>query len=106
MLYACFTAEPTTQRTTYAEAGGQPGHRSAWTDPSVNASSSSFFADTLAALDAAYLRPRYDGVLGFQEAGGDLIHAWLREGADTGAVLDDLDARYRASRSDEDRLEV
>lgn len=104
--YACFTADPTTQRTTYAEAGGQPGHRSAWTDPTVNASSSSFFADTLAALDAAYLRPRYDGVLGFQEAGGDLIHAWLAEGGDAGVVLEELDARYRASLPDEDRSEV
>ena len=99
-------ADPVTQRTIYAEAGGQPGHRSAWTDPTVNASSSSFFADTLAALDAAYLRPRYDGVLGFQEAGGDLIHAWLREGGDVGAVLDDLDERYRASLPEADRSEV
>jgi multiple sugar transport system substrate-binding protein len=104
--YACFTADPITQRTAYAEAGGQPGHRSAWTDPSVNASSSSFFADTLATLDAAYLRPRYDGVLGFQEAGGELIHAWLQEGGDAGAILDVLDARYRASLPDTDRSEV
>jgi multiple sugar transport system substrate-binding protein len=101
VAYARFTADPATQRTVYAEGGGQPGHRSAWTDASVNASSSGFFADTLAALDAAYLRPRYDGVLGFQEAGGDLIHAWLREGGDAGVVLDDLDARYCASLSDE-----
>jgi multiple sugar transport system substrate-binding protein len=99
--YACFTADPLTQRTTYALAGGQPGHRSAWTDPSLNASSSGFYADTLGALDAAYLRPRYDGVLGFQEAGGDLIHAWLREGGDTGATLDVLDERYRASLPDD-----
>jgi multiple sugar transport system substrate-binding protein len=101
--YASFTADPTTQRTIYVEAGGQPGHRSAWTDASVNASSSRFFADTLAALDAAYLRPRYDGFLGFQEAGGDLIHAWLRDGGDARRVLDDLDAAYRASLPDDAR---
>jgi multiple sugar transport system substrate-binding protein len=104
--YASFTADPTTQRTIYVEAGGQPGHRSAWTDPSVNASSSSFFADTLAALDAAYLRPRYDGFLGFQEAGGALIHAWLRDGGDASRVLDDLDAAYRASLPDDGRTDT
>ena len=104
--YARFTADPVTQRTTYAEAGGQPGHRSAWTDPKVNASSSGFFADTLAAMDAAYLRPRYDGVLGFQELGGDLIHAWLREGGDAAAILDVLDERYRDSLPAEPRSEV
>jgi multiple sugar transport system substrate-binding protein len=104
--YARFTADPIMQRTTYMEAGGQPGHRSAWTDPAVNASSSGFFADTLAAMDTAYLRPRYEGVLGFQELGGDLIHEWLREGGDTGAILDVLDARYRASLPNEHRSET
>lgn len=106
VAYARFVAEPRTQRITYFEGGGQPGHRSAWTDPSVNASSSGFFADTLPALDAAYLRPRYGGVLGFQEAGGQLIHAWLRDGGDAGAVLDELDERYRESLRAGDRTEV
>lgn len=106
VAFAAFAAEPQTQRTTYFQAGGQPGHRSAWTDPSVNASSSGFFADTLPALDASYLRPRHDGVLGFQERGGELIHAWLRDGGDAGAVLDELDARYRECLQAGDRTEV
>jgi multiple sugar transport system substrate-binding protein len=109
VTYARFVAEPRTQRTTYFEGGGQPGHRSAWTDASVNASSSGFFADTLPALDAAYLRPRHDGVLEFQEAGGELIHAWLRDGGEAGAVetvLDGLDERYRESLRTNERTEV
>jgi len=95
--YARFVAEPETQRTTYFEGGGQPGHRSAWTDDAVNASSSGFFADTLPAQDAAWLRPRYDGVLEFQERGGELINSWLRDGGDPGAVLDALDTWYAES---------
>lgn len=99
VAYARFVAEPQIQRTVYVEGGGQPGHRSAWTEPSVNRASSGFFLDTLAALDAAYLRPRYDGFLRFQDAGGETLHAWLLDGgpAEADAVLDALDARYRES---------
>jgi multiple sugar transport system substrate-binding protein len=95
--YAAFTAAPDVQRTVYVEGGGQPGHRAAWTDPTVNASAGGFFADTLDALDAAYLRPRYDGFLAFQGEGGDLVNRHLREGGDAEAVLDALDESYRAS---------
>jgi multiple sugar transport system substrate-binding protein len=95
--YAAFTAAPDVQRTVYVEGGGQPAHRSAWTDAAVNGSAGGFFADTLDALDAAYLRPRYDGFLTFQEEGGDLVHPYLRDGGDADAVLEALDASYRAT---------
>jgi multiple sugar transport system substrate-binding protein len=92
--YARFVAEPEIQRTTYFDGGGQPGHRSAWTDDALNASSSAFFADTLPALDVAWLRPRYDGFLQFQERGGELINSWLRDGGGAVAVLNALDTWY------------
>jgi multiple sugar transport system substrate-binding protein len=56
-----------------------------------------FFASTYEALEEAYLRPRYDGFLGFQDRAGDLVHGYLREGGDPDAMLDRLDAAYRAS---------
>jgi multiple sugar transport system substrate-binding protein len=95
--YAAFTAAPEIQRTVYVDGGGQPGHRAAWTDPTANASAGGFFADTLDAVDAAYLRPRYDGFLAFQDEGGNLVHGHLRDGGDADAALDALDASYRAS---------
>jgi multiple sugar transport system substrate-binding protein len=95
--YAAFVADPDTQRTIYFEAGGQPGHRSAWTDQAVNAAANGFFRDTLAALDAAFLRPRYDGFLAFQDAAGELVHGHLRDGRDPGAVLAAMDAAYSDS---------
>jgi multiple sugar transport system substrate-binding protein len=95
--YAAFVARPDVQRTVYLEGGGQPGHRSAWEDDQVNAATSGFFSDTLDAMDAAYLRPRYDGFLRFQSEGGDLIHRHLVEGGDADDVLDRLDGAYRAS---------
>jgi multiple sugar transport system substrate-binding protein len=96
--YAAFTASADVQRGSYLEGGGQPGHRAAWTDERANANANGFFADTLDALDAAYLRPRYDGFLSFQDEAGDLVHAYLRDRTrDADEVLDALDASYRAS---------
>jgi multiple sugar transport system substrate-binding protein len=95
--YAAWVARPEVQRTRYFEAGGQPGHRSAWTDDAVNAAASGFFRDTLGALDAAVLRPRHDGFLAFQELAGDLVHGHLRHGGDPDRVLAALDAAWQAS---------
>jgi multiple sugar transport system substrate-binding protein len=96
--YAAYVAGPKVQRTIYFQAGGQPGHRSAWTDEAVNAAASGFFRDTLGAVDAAFLRPRHDGYLAFQEAAGDLVHGYLRHGGDPGQVLAAMDATYQDTR--------
>ena len=93
--YARFLADPLTQRTVYFEGGGQPGHRGAWVDEGVNVAAGNFFLDTLAALDAAYLRPRHDGFLGFQDAAGQAIHRWLRMGGEADRVLDAIDSAHR-----------
>jgi multiple sugar transport system substrate-binding protein len=95
--YAAFVAGPEVQRTVYFQAGGQPGHRSAWTDPAVNAEANGFFRDTLAALDAALLRPRHDGFLGFQDAAGGLVHDHLRGGGDPDGVLRAIEAAWSAA---------
>jgi len=95
--YAAYVAAPEVQRTVYFRAGGQPGHRSAWTDEAVNGAASGFFRDTLGALDAALLRPRHDGYLAFQEAAGDLVHGYLRSGGDPDQVLAAMDAAYQDS---------
>jgi multiple sugar transport system substrate-binding protein len=94
---AAFTASPDVQRTVYLEGGGQPGHRAAWTDEAADEATGGFFRDTLEALDAAYLRPRHDGFLAFQDQAGQLVHWFLEAGEDADRVLDALDASYRAS---------
>jgi multiple sugar transport system substrate-binding protein len=94
VAYAAYVARPEVQRTLYFQAGGQPGHRSAWTDPAVDAAAGGFFRDTLAAVDAALLRPRHDGFLAFQGAAGDLVHAHLRHGGDPDRVLAAMDAAW------------
>jgi multiple sugar transport system substrate-binding protein len=73
--YAMFTALPEIQRGIYFEAGGQPGHRSAWMDPVVNAASRDFFQDTLPTLDEALCRPKVHGYMDFQDAATPVAHA-------------------------------
>lgn len=75
MDYAIFTARPEIQRGIYFESGGQPGHRSAWTDDAVNLRSGNFFADTLPTLDEALLRPKHPRYMAFQDAATPIAHA-------------------------------
>jgi multiple sugar transport system substrate-binding protein len=96
--YAVFVADPVCQQTLYYDSGGQPGHRSAWTDERVNATCRDYFRNTLPALDRAFLRPRYPGYICFQGSAGVPIRRYLRDGGDERRVLADLDALYRQSR--------
>jgi multiple sugar transport system substrate-binding protein len=68
-------ASAATQRGLYAHAGGQPAHRSAWTDDRINADTQNFYRNTLATLDASYLRPRFNGYIAFQHKAGALVAA-------------------------------
>jgi multiple sugar transport system substrate-binding protein len=94
--YAAYVAAGPVQRGAYVRAGGQPGHRSAWTDPAANALTHGFFSETLGALDSAYLRPRDRGFVATQTRGGELLHDFLvGEDRDPAGVLDALDALHR-----------
>lgn len=98
--YARWIASPEVQAGLFAITGGQPGHRSAWLDPELNAISGNYFTDTLATVDDAYLRPRYDGYLWFQDRAGPEIHSYLAEGGSARAVVERLNHLYRKSRAD------
>lgn len=74
MNYARLTASPEIQRGLYFDAGGQPGHRGAWTDERVNAASGNFFRDTLSTLDHAICRPQKPGYMGFQDSATPVAH--------------------------------
>lgn len=78
--YAQYAASAGCQTTLYFDSGGQPGYRKAWESPEVNRRSNGFFADTLPTLDAAYLRPRFEGYMGFQEHAGLIVHQYLKNG--------------------------
>jgi multiple sugar transport system substrate-binding protein len=97
LAYARFAASAEIQRTLYAAAGGQPGHRSAWTDAANNSASGDYFARTLPVLDRAFLRPRHNGYMEFQQRAGPVVHAALRGTLPDADALAQLDVLYRHS---------
>lgn len=96
--FAEFIASGSIQRNVFFTSGGQPGHRSAWLNEQNNANCDNFFNDTLAPLDRAFVRPRYNGYVHFQDHAGDPIHAYLREGGNPEVVLEKVNQLYRASK--------
>jgi multiple sugar transport system substrate-binding protein len=96
--YASFIAGATAQRTLYVNAGGQPSHSSAWTDPSADALCGGFFSGTKTTQEEAFVRPRYSGYVPLQTSGGKVLQETLRDRQSPEATLNKLDELYRASR--------
>jgi multiple sugar transport system substrate-binding protein len=99
VTYAQFVADGECQRTIYFESGGQPGHRAAWENPRINEASNGFFERTLPAMDRAYLRPRYNGYLDFQDKAGPVVQHYFRDGGNATAVMEQLDRLYIESQN-------
>ena len=97
--YAMFVASANSQKGVYVHAGGQPSHRAAWDDKFADELCGGFFTGTRTAQTEAIVRPRYSGYVALQTDGGKALQEYLRDGRDLPAVLDKLDALYRASRT-------
>jgi multiple sugar transport system substrate-binding protein len=95
--YAMFTASPEVQRTLYTASGGQPGHRGSWTDDENNRRSGGYFANTLPILDRAYVRPRYNGYLYFQDHAGDYVRDYMIHGGDARQTVQHMNRLYQES---------
>lgn len=99
MDFARFTAAPETQKGIYFQAGGQPGHRAAWTDDAVNAASHDFFRDTLETLDEALLRPQFPGYMAFQDAATPVAHACVTGGIPPQTAAARINRLYQQHRT-------
>lgn len=97
--YAFWIAGAACQRGLYFQSGGQPGHAAAWEDDACNAAAHDFFRATRRTLDSAWLRPRHNGYMGFQDRGGEIVHACLRGEASVATTLDALDRAWAESRT-------
>jgi multiple sugar transport system substrate-binding protein len=98
MQYAEFVASAPCQQGLYTDNGGQPGYLTAWTDADNNAKTFNYFANTLPALQRAYLRPRYFGHMFFQDHAGDVVRDYLMNGGSEYQVLMQLDDLYQQSK--------
>jgi multiple sugar transport system substrate-binding protein len=96
--FAYWIASGDVQKGLYAASGGQPGHAAAWEDEVVNAATGDFYHGTRATLEAAWVRPRYDGYMGFQQAASERINAGLKGREKGEAVVADLNRMFRESQ--------
>ncbi len=96
--FVSWVASPEIQSNLYVQHGGQPGHRSAWVSEDVNRSSNNYFINTLDTMDRAYLRPRYNGYLYFQDHAGIPLQKYLLQGGRPNKVLEEMNKLYRNSK--------
>ncbi|WP_202353826.1 ABC transporter substrate-binding protein [Mesorhizobium sp. 113-1-2] len=95
--FAYWVASGEVQRGPYAAAGGQPGHAAGWEDQTVNAATGNFYRDTRATLEGAWVRPRHDGYMAFQQAASDRILSGIAGRQKPAAVVADLNNLFRES---------
>lgn len=97
IAFAYWIASGPIQRGPYAAAGGQPGHAEAWEDLAVNAATNDFYRSTRTTLEGAWMRPRHDGYMPFQQAASDRINKGLIDKDDARSVIGDLNRLFRES---------
>lgn len=97
MAFALWVAGANAQRGPYAAAGGQPGHAVAWEDEAVNAATQDFYRATRATLQGAWVRPRHDGYMAFQQAASERLNQGLRDGHDAVALVHALNRMFTES---------
>jgi multiple sugar transport system substrate-binding protein len=95
--YAYWVASADVQRGLYASSGGQPGHAAAWEDEAVNAAASDFYRDTRKTLEGAYVRPRHNGYMAFQDAANKRLNAGLLEREAATTILADIEKMFAES---------
>jgi multiple sugar transport system substrate-binding protein len=95
--YSQFVTSPSCQTSLYFDSGGQPSRREGWQSDYINRLSSNFFKETLPALDRAFLRPRYDGYLFFQNNAGTPVREYMMNGGDPVFILNKLNQLYKKS---------
>lgn len=81
----------------YARANGQPGNAVAWGSAEVNEPVLNAYWNTRLTHEAAWLRPRHDGYMAFQQEGSEIVNAALTGETGVDAAIKALDAAFAAS---------
>lgn len=97
MRFALELAGAAMQRGLYASNNGQPGNALAWGDAAVNAAVNGAYYQTRMTHEAAWLRPRHAGYMGFQEEGSAILADALRGKTTHAVALSALDHRFQES---------
>jgi multiple sugar transport system substrate-binding protein len=95
--FCAWVASAEVQRGLYCANNGQPGNALAWGDAAVNAHVGGAYANTRMSHEAAWLRPRHAGYMGFQEEGSQILQDALLGRRTPEAALDALQTRFDES---------
>lgn len=95
--YAFYIAGHKCQSKHWVSSGGQPGNARAWEDKECNRISNNFLVNTRATLDAAWIRPRYEGYLTFQSQGSEIVSNFLKREISQKLCIDMLESHYLSS---------
>ncbi|AJY44814.1 extracellular solute-binding protein [Martelella endophytica] len=95
--FAYWIASGDVQSTLYPKAGGQPGHADGWTSSAVNATTNGFYRNTRETLENAYLRPRHNGYMAFQQLASDTINETLLTNAPAHAAIGRINKLFEES---------
>jgi len=95
--FAYWIAGAVVQSGPYAAAGGQPGHAAAWDSNAVNAPVDGFYVKTRATLEGAWVRPRHDGFMAFQQQASERLRTGLRTQEPAPRVVADMNALFATS---------
>lgn len=96
--FAGWVVSPEIQSSLYVQHGGQPGHRLGWTNEAANNITHHYFRNTLDAVERAYVRPRYNGYLHFQDHAGIPLQRYLMGEGTPGNVLEQMNTLYQQSK--------
>lgn len=102
--FAVWLAGAECQSGLYAKANGQPGNALAWSYPAVNAPALDAYFNTRLTHETAWLRPRHDGYMPFQEEGSEIVAEVLRGRLESETAIARLNERFRESFKHRDRI--
>jgi len=95
--YSFWIAGSDCQQTTFYTSGGQPANSDAWENYNINLETNNFFKNTRSTLDKAWVRPRHNGYLKFQDESGNIINEYLQSNMSEAKVVDKLTSKYAES---------
>jgi multiple sugar transport system substrate-binding protein len=89
---------PRVQLDVVAPRGGQPAVRSVWDSAAADAAVNGHYSGTRESLDGAYVRPRHNGWIAFQDELSHRVREALTTTTPTDQVATDLEHAYSRSR--------
>lgn len=95
--FALWCASAEVQDGLYCANNGQPGNAFAWGSETVNARVGNAYRQTRMTHEAAWLRPRHKGYMGFQEDGSHIVLDAITGRTTHDAALDALQTRFSES---------